>query len=246
MKKIFSLAIGVVFFALSFAPGATRAQVKVQWFGQACFQITSPAGLKILIDPFSPETGYPMPDVSPDVVLVTHEHFDHNYVAMAKGNPQIFHGLNPKTQDWSKVDVKIKDVRIYSVNAWHFESQADAGRGKDAIFVIEMPGVRLVHTGDIGRPMTEAQIKQIGKVDALFICVGGVYTVDAKGAAKVIGQLNPKMIFPMHYKTEPLKVALNPIDPFLAGKTNVTKITGNSYTITKLPEKQEIIVLDYK
>jgi len=242
---------GIIFFAaillaLSFAPGLSKAAVKVQWFGQSCFLLTSPAGLKIVTDPFSPEIGYPEPELRPDLALVTHEHYDHNYVQMAKGNPEVFHGLNPKTQDYNLFDVKFKDTRIYDVAALHYESEAEASRGKDTIMVIEMPGLRLAHLGDLGRPLTEAQIKKIGRVDVLLIPVGSVYTIDAKGADTVISQLNPRLVFPMHYKTPALNIQLEGVDKFLAGKNNVVRVKGNEYTIDKLPEKQEIIVLDYR
>ena len=244
MKRMLTVILGTLLLTFSCASTA-YAQVKIQWFGQACFLITSPAGVKILVDPFGPDLGYPMPDVTPDVVLVTHEHFDHNYVQMAKGNPQAFHGLN-SNGDWNTIDTKIKDVRIYSVAAWHFEKEKDASRGKDTVMVMEFPGLRLVHVGDIGRAFTKTQLDNLGKVDVLMVPVGSVYTIDAAGADKVIGQINPKLVFPMHYKTAALKIQLDKIDAFLAGKNNVRKISGNTYLIDKLPDKQKIIVLDYK
>jgi len=243
MKKLFG-----VFAALFLAAfvSTAQAQVKVQWFGQACFQITSPGGAKILIDPFSPDLGYPMPSVSPDVVLISHEHFDHNNVKMAQGNPKIIHGLDPVTQDWNAVDEKINDVHIYGVPVYHFEKEADSKRGKDMVMVMEMPGMRIVHLGDLGRPLTPEQIKKIGAVDVLMIPVGSVYTIDAAGADRVIKQLNPQLVFPMHYKTAAIKIPLDPVEKFTAGKKNVQVIKGNEYTIDKLPKSRQIIVLDYK
>jgi len=246
MKKLFAVMGSFFILGLALPSGPAQAQVKVQWFGQSCFQIISPARVKILTDPFAPDLGYAMPSVSPDIVLVSHEHFDHNFVRMAKGNPRVFHGLNPETKGWNKIEFTLKDVHIYSVNAWHFENASDSSRGKDSIMVIEMPGMRLAHVGDLGRPLTPEQIAQIGKADVLFLPVGGVYTIDAEAANKVVSQLNPQIIFPMHYKTAALKLDLNKLEPFLAGKKNVKRISGNSYLISKLPDQQEIIVLDYK
>jgi L-ascorbate metabolism protein UlaG (beta-lactamase superfamily) len=245
MKKLFGVFTALIMTVLvSTAPA--QAQVKVQWFGQACFQLTSPAGAKILIDPFGPDLGYPMPSVSPDAVLVTHEHFDHNYVQMAQGSPKIIHGLDPATQDWNAVDEKIKDVHIYGVGVLHYEKDADSKRGKNMVMVLDMPGMRIVHLGDLGRPLTPEQVKKIGAVDVLMIPVGSVYTIDAAGADGIIKQLNPKLVFPMHYKTAALKIPLDPVDKFIAGKKNVAVIKGNEYLIDKLPKKQQIIVLDYK
>jgi len=245
MKKCFGVFAALIL-AVIISTAPAQAQLKVQWFGQACFLITSPAGAKILIDPFGPDLGYPMPSVSPDVVLISHEHFDHNYVKTAQGNPKIIHGLDPATQDWNVVDEKVKDVHIYGVGVYHFEKESDSKRGKDMVMVLELPGMRVAHVGDLGRPLTLEQVKKIGAVDVLLVPVGSVYTIDASGADRVIKQLNPKIIFPMHYKTQALKLGLDPLDKFIAEKKNVTTVTGNEYLIDKLPAKQQIIVLDYK
>jgi L-ascorbate metabolism protein UlaG (beta-lactamase superfamily) len=240
------VAVGALIFGAVILGGAAQAQVKVQWFGQACFLVTSPGGTKILMDPFGPDLGYPIPVVSPDVVTISHEHFDHNNVKMAQGNPKVIHGLDPASGDWNKVDEQVGDVHIYGVPVYHYEKEADSKRGKDMMMVLEMPGVRILHTGDLGKQLTEEQLKKVGRVDALMVPVGSVYTIDAVGADKVIGQLNPKLVFPMHYKTAALKIALDPLDKFIAGKKNVMAVKGNEYTIDKLPKTREIIVLDYK
>lgn len=245
MKKMMALAAALVLAGV-FIGGPARAEVKVKWFGQACFLITSPAGVKILIDPFNPDLGYPVPAVSPDAVVITHEHYDHNNYRMASGNPKVIHGLNPSTKDWKTVDEKIGDVRIYAVSAHHYEKESDAPRGRDAVMVMEMPGMRVVHLGDLGRPLTREQIKKIGRVDVLMIPVGGVYTIDAAGADNVISQLNPRLVFPMHYETPVLKINLSGVDKFAAGKKNIDYISGNEYPINALPKARTIIILDYK
>ena len=244
MKQLLSgfLALALT---LIFGLNSADAQIKVQWFGQSCFLITSPKGVKILIDPFNPELGYPMPKVKPDLVLISHEHFDHNYYQMASGSPKIIHGLNPKTLDWEKIDETLKDVRVYSVRSYHDEAQG-ARRGKNTIFVIELPGARMAFLGDLGCPLSKEQIEKLGKIEVLMVPVGGVYTIDAEGANQVIAQLNPKLIFPMHYKTPAVKLPIEPVDKFLADKKDVQKISGNEYVINQLPAKPQIIVLDWK
>jgi len=247
MKKIIG-ALSAIVFALSVLSISAKAEVKIKWFGQSCFLITSPAGAKILIDPFSPNLGYPMPAVSADLVLITHEHFDHNYFQMASGNPKIIHGINPATDEFNPVDEKFQDVRIYTVFAYHYEKGGDQSRGPVAIMVLEMPGLRMAHLGDLGRLLSADQIKKIGAIDALLIPVGGGPTIDADQASRIVEQLKPKLIFPIHYKTAALKTALplNPPDNFLAGKSNLQRIKGNEYVLKTLPEKTEIIVLDWK
>jgi len=244
MKKIFGLILSLGLL-MGLSGNSLQAQVKIRWFGHSCFLITSKPGTKILIDPFNPQVGYPIPRVAPELVLVSHEHFDHNYVQMAQGNPRIIRGLNPQTKDWNQVDEKFKDLHIYTVPCYHDPLKGKL-RGKNSILVIEVSGIRIVHLGDLGHLLSPEQVKKIGRVDVLMIPVGGVYTIDAKQADQVINQLNPKLIFPMHYKTEVCKLSLNGLEGFINGKDNVKEMGKNLFVINKLPEKPEIIVLSWK
>jgi hypothetical protein len=70
--------------------------------------------------------------------------------------------------------------------------------------------------GDFGqKQLTSEQIAKIGNVDVLLIPVGGVYTVDGEGAAAIVEQVKPRMVVPIHYKTEPLTIDLQPAEAFL-------------------------------
>jgi L-ascorbate metabolism protein UlaG (beta-lactamase superfamily) len=246
MRKIIALIFSAIFLAVMIFSPKAQAEVKIKWLGQSCFLLTSPAGAKILIDPYSPDLGYPMRSVSADVVLITHEHFDHNYFRMASGNPKVIHGINPATGEFNQIDEKFQDVRIYTIHSYHYEKEADQHRGPNAIMVLEMPGLRLAHLGDLGRLLTTDQVKKIGNIDCLMIPVGGVYTITAEQASQVVEQLKPKLIFPMHYKTDAIKLALDPVDKFLAGKNNIQRIKGNEFVIKSIPQTPQIIVLDWK
>ncbi len=245
MKKIIGVIAGAMVLTGFLSGFSARAEVKIKWFGQSCFLITSPDGVKILLDPFGPQVGYPMPEVSPDLVLITHEHYDHNYAKMAKGNAKVIHGLDPATQDFNRVSETIKDVKVYSVPSDHDDKNGKE-RGKNAIMALEMPGMRIIHLGDLGAILSEEQLQKIGRADVLLIPVGGTYTIDAEQATRVVEQLKPKLIFPMHYKTAAITIPLRAVDDFLSGKSKVRRIKGNEYLIKTLPEKPEIIVLDYK
>jgi L-ascorbate metabolism protein UlaG (beta-lactamase superfamily) len=241
MNRLIVAAVAA-FLGLALSVPAAAAGTKVQWFGQSFFLVTSPRGEKIAIDPFS-AMGYPMPQVSADIVLITHEHFDHNNYQLIGGNPRVFHGLG--TSGWNHIEEQFSDVHIYSVESYH---DADQGKknGQNTIMVLEMPEMRIVHLGDLGDKLTPEQIKKIGRVDVLLIPVGGNFTIDAAKANQVVAQLKPSLIFPMHYKTSVINVPIEPIDKFLAGKTNVKMVNGNQFEITSLPKSQEIIVLDWK
>ena len=244
MKK--GIFIGLLVFAvgLSAARGAEDKPLKIRWFGQSCFLVTWPNGTSILIDPFSPQLGYDMPSPKPDAVLISHEHFDHNYAEMAKGEPQVIRGLK-EDGEWNQVSTFIKGIAVRSVGTFH-DDRMGILRGKITIFFMEGQGYRVAHLGDLGHELGELPVQEIGTVDVLLVPVGGTLTIDAKGADKVVEKLEPKVIIPMHYKTDKINMPIAPVDPFLAGKLGVNRLKKNHIELYGLPETPVIYVMDYK
>ena len=218
-----------------------QAIAMIFWLGQSCFVIQTPE-TTILTDPFNERMGYSVTRVEGvDVVTVSHEHGDHNNVAMAAGEPIVLRGLGEGGKSFSPVERKINDVRIVSVNSYHDESEGQK-RGRNAIFVFEIAvgdrPVRLVHMGDFGEPrLSEEQAKAIGRPDLLMLPVGGYYTIGAPEANRIIEKLRPRVVVPMHWKTS--KTARLPIAdaaPFLEGKQHVVRdgpVSGNRLLVTR-------------
>lgn len=219
--------------------------MKLTYFGHAMFLLEGDA-TSILIDPFNEQCGYPFPDVSPTAVVVSHEHFDHNYVQVAKGSPKIIRGLQAGGKDWAEVAERVGPLALSTVRTYHDGSRGSE-RGKNAMFIFEAEGLRVVHCGDLGHTLSQDEVTQLGRVDVLLIPVGGYYTIGPKDADVVIGQLRPRVVIPMHYKTEADKDwPISAVDDFLRGKGRV-KQHGRSVTITgaALPKDPEIWVLSY-
>lgn len=265
MRSLGLVVLGAALVA--FAPLASAQEdskktdeVHVRWFGQACFELRFPTGLTVICDPFdAAKIGkYLLPkDSKPDVVTISHEHFDHSNDKGVQGSPEVLRGLtsaDPKTQDWKKHDVVRKGVRIRTVGVYH-DPKEGAERGKNAIFVFE-PETKgafgtIAHLGDLGHVLTDEQVKAIGPVDALLIPVGGHFTVDAAEAKKVIEQLHPRvLVIPMHMKTDGLdpKIPLAPADEFLElFEGRVRKAGTNETTIPARREGEaEVVLLDWK
>jgi L-ascorbate metabolism protein UlaG (beta-lactamase superfamily) len=114
------------------APGT----MTLTWLGQSTFVMSTSTGLKALLDPTNPGAFKPAPVDGLDLVTITHEHPDHNYVNLATGNPEIIHGL--ASGEVAKIDKTVKGVRLRTVTSFH-DAQKGAQRGKNAIFVFEMP-----------------------------------------------------------------------------------------------------------
>lgn len=246
MRKIF---LPVLFLSIFFWGKAVWAsgEVTIQWLGHATFLIESSQGSKLLTDPLGEETGYPIPQVMPDVITISHEHFDHNYVRPYKDVPRVIRGLTPDGRDWQKVDEKVKDVRIYNVFTYHDKLEGRE-RGKNAVFVFELDGLRIAQLGDLGHLLTREQLEAIGSLDVLLIPTGGVYTIDPREATAVMEQLKPRLTIPMHYHTPVCQFNIYKVTSFLKGKDNVRKVDGDTLRLSKetLPQKPEIVVLNYK
>jgi len=224
---------------------------QLQWLGHSAFLVTSSQGTKILIDPPNAGTGYAIaPVAGADAVLVTHEHSDHNNVGLAMGSPLILRGLT--STGWNAIDQRVKDIRIYSispVNPVYHDSQQGAQRGRNTIFVLEVDGLRLAHLGDLGHVLTPEIVQAIGALDVALIPVGGSYTIDAAAATQVVGQLNPRVVIPMHYKTPKMQANWPGVgvEPFLEGK-RVERPNSTVIRLSRpnLPAQTTVVVLNYE
>ena len=223
---------------------ASEPALKVTWCGQACFVLES-EGFRVVIDPIPPTLGYPPLRVTADLVLVTHEHMDHNHVAAVGGKPVLLRGLTGGGTGWATIDQQVGPVHVRSVPSYHDDARG-AQRGRNTIFVLQWQGLRLVHLGDLGHLLEEPTVQAIGRVDVLFVPVGGYYTIDAARATAVVEQLKPAVVIPMHYRTPALgdRLPIATAEAFLAGKPAVRHF-GPSVEVSaaNLPASREIWVL---
>lgn len=215
-------------------------QVTITWLGHSMFLFSINDALRIVTDPYDETVGYPLPDVSADVVLVSHKHFDHNNVRLAKGRPKVVDSTG---------QTAIKGITFKGVASVHDDKEGTL-RGLNTVFVWAMGGIRFAHLGDLGVMLSDEQIKEIGEVDVLFTPVGGFFTIDAAAATSIVEALKPKVVFPMHYKTEVMgeNFPISGVNDFLAGKKSIKKVGKNSITFTKedLPKETTVYVLNYK
>ncbi len=220
---------------------AASAPIEIKWFGHSFFELTSGRGTRIATDPFG-AMGFPMPDVSADVVTVGREHGNHNNVGLVKGNPIVLRGLKDGGNDWNYVNSTIRDVLIYNIPV-HQRGVPEVWGLRGSAFVYEMDGLCVLHTGDVSEPFNEDQLQMIGHVDILLQTIGGVFTIGPEGALQVIEQLKPKIVIPRHYWYNN-----NALERFTSGPYKVLTLDSNSFSVSKdtLPVETEIIVLKVK
>ena len=143
----------------------------------------------------------------------------------------------------------MESVEIKGIMANHDSSEGHR-LGTTTIYVFQVDGVRFCHLGDLGEPLSQSQLQEIGEVDVLMIPVGGNFTLDGKDARKVTARLKPKVAIPMHYRTaylDNVEFPLDNLDKFLEGQPEVRQIRESRIEITKqnLPEPTEIWVMNH-
>ncbi|MEM0498291.1 MAG: MBL fold metallo-hydrolase [Methanothrix sp.] len=209
----------------------------IKWFGHSCFQITDSIGRTVVTDPPDDSVGYTLPPIRADIVLVSHDHFDHNNVEAVLGSPIVI--KHPGIYKAAGIDVK-------GVATYH----DDAGgklRGTNTVFCFTMDDIRLCHLGDLGHVLDDNEARMIGDVDVLLIPVGGTFTIDARGALAVIDKLKPKLVIPMHYRTPALAFDLDPVDKFIKAARG-RKVLGPEKILHVSREdldQQKIVLLEY-
>ncbi len=218
---------------------------KINWFGQSCFQISvsnsKDHSAQILIDPFDESIGLKVPRFSADILLITHEHADHNNIKEVKAidEKEVFLISGPG-------EYEVKGVFIKGIPSFHDNSQGKE-RGRNTIYTIEAEEIKFCHLGDLGQAqLTDEQLEQIGEVDILMIPVGGTYTISGQEATKIISQIEPRIIIPMHYQIPNLKIKLDNVEKFTKaiGKNSIQPQEKLQIKASNLPkEGTEMVIL---
>lgn len=194
---------------------------KLEYFGHSMWRIVA-SGFSIVIDPFD-NIGYPMPEnLTAQYVIISHEHHDHNNIALVKGNPEVIRtsGLHQN-----------KDFTAELISVFH-DNISGTQRGKNNLIKLQIDGLTLVHCGDLGHlPSEEIRLK-VDKPDLLLIPVGEVYTLALTEAWKFIKAIQPKLILPMHYSTENLGFKLGKLDNFIRNSEHVIYHDSNTLELT--------------
>jgi L-ascorbate metabolism protein UlaG (beta-lactamase superfamily) len=209
--------------------------MRIQWYGQSAFLIDG-SDQSVFIDPFGAMEGlaargmqfdYPaINGVGADLLLVTHEHADHNEVDVIVGSPQVIRSTAGTFESPLGEVVGI---------ASEHDDAAGTMRGPNTIFCFTYDGLRVCHFGDFGQAaLRTEQRRAIGEVDVLFLPVGDGPTVGGARAAAIVRELRPRLVVPMHYRTDAVNF-LDPPDAFLdALGCRVEKLAESELVVEQL------------
>jgi L-ascorbate metabolism protein UlaG (beta-lactamase superfamily) len=217
--------------------------MKIRWYGQSAFALEGEK--RVAIDPFGPMEGLasrglvfdypPIEGLEADLLLVTHEHGDHNHVDAVGGSPVVLRSTAGTHE--SPVG------EVVGVASEHDEV-AGTQRGPNTIFVFTLDGLRIAHFGDFGQSgLRPEQIAAIGQVDIALVPVGGGPTVGGERAAQVVRDVNAKLVVPHHYRTEAVNF-LDPPDEFLeALGAPVERSEASEIEVGDVPSETKVVLL---
>ncbi|MGI5939220.1 MAG: MBL fold metallo-hydrolase [Thermoleophilia bacterium] len=214
--------------------------MRLTYYGHSSFLVETRDGTRVILDPYVPgcydgAVRYGAITDAADVAIASHTHPDHAGIDAIPGKPLVL--VQPKTET-------IGDLRIKGVDVFHDGSHGSE-RGSNTIVILDDGDVRLVHLGDLGHLLTPDIVEQLGRVDILLIPVGGHFTIDHDEATEVVKALEPRIVVPMHYKTNRIDFPIAGVDPFLAGQGRVERKTSSTIEVTNgtLPKERSVIVL---
>ena len=251
-RSVLALLTGLAVAAA--APAQDAKKLSIRWHGQSFFEVRTSAGTRVVLDPHAVESFGPK-SVKADLILASHLHTDHTQYHVVENwqKVKLLEGLKDEKGDrrrvtWNPLDEKFKDVHVRAVGTYH----DDAGgmrRGLNSALILDADGFRVVHLGDLGHLLTDAQVKAIGTVDVLMVPVGGVYTINGGDAKRVVEQLKPRhYVLPMHYGVPNVYEDLLSADEFLDEQKNVKKINKNELLLdagAKPPQQPAVVLLHW-
>lgn len=191
----------------------------ITWLGHSSFKIQNKE-TTLVTDPFDKSIGINFPKTEAQIVTISHDHYDHSSLKKITGNPLVV----DRPGEYEKGGITVKGILSFHDNKNGKE------RGLNTIYLIEVEDIRICHLGDLGQSkLSEEQLDKLDGVDILLIPVGGIYTIDAKDAANLVNEIEPRIVIPMHYKIPGLNIKLNTVDKFCkemgaSGKEKINKL----------------------
>ena len=211
--------------------------MEIVWLGHSSLRITS-RNVTLVTDPYRDSLGVPMPRHSAQIVTVSHEHPHHSHLDAVDGGPRVLSGQG---------EYEIGSFYVSGMGTRRIpEPEGDeADRQINTVFTIRAEGLTLCHLGDLAETLTPGQVEELNQTDVLFVPAGGTCTISAARATELANLIGPRIVVPLHYRTDGLKVELKPLDAFLSemGVAEVSSQPRLSVTSSSLPRDRRVDVL---
>jgi L-ascorbate metabolism protein UlaG (beta-lactamase superfamily) len=220
--------------------------MKITWYGHAAFLIEGTDGegkpVRIIHDPFSPESGYDPIDEPADILLMSQDDDRfHSHSESVKGSPTVVIG-----RDLPPEGVTVRGINFRAVQVWE-----DIPRTKNVngMFHYTLDGVRVAHMGDIGHPLNDEECRALANTDVLLAITGGHHTIAIPDLVQAIERIMPKVVIPMHWQTGKVRLNINDNAEFYSfyrdGRIEHRDSTSIELTPETLPRDMQIVVLKH-
>ncbi len=208
--------------------------MEIAWSGHSCFTVRGKETI-ILFDPCPPSHSCITRWGNPQAVVVSHLHEGHSFTGQLPDTCRVFCGPG---------EYEVGGAFITGYSTYH-DSEQGATRGKNTLYLLEMEGLTLCHTGDLGHPLPASLLREIGRVDLLFLPVGDVSTLSVAEARALARAMQPRFVVPMHFQTETCRPDLEPVGTFLEAMAVPQTEARNKLlvTTTNLPPTMQVVTL---
>lgn len=206
----------------------------IRWLGHSCFEIKGKY-VSVVTDPFDDTVGYPRLSLGADYATISHHHADHSDTSWIIGCDVV-----------ESIGVhKFSNITITGIESYHDKKEGKL-RGKNIIFKFEIEGIIFCHLGDLGHTIDEKLWRSLGRIDVLFLPIGGTYTIDAYEAMDVMTAIDPYLTIAMHFRTQVCGFPINTQDEFLK-LTNGTQMRESAIMFSRkeLISGKNVIALDW-
>ena len=209
------------------------AIMEIIWRGHSCFQIRS-GDTTLITDPFSDSLGLSLGNPTATIVTVSHIHPHHDNWNALSDEPQVIKGPG---------EYELSNIYIRGIGTPR--SGSEERREVNTIYMMQIEGVTLCHLGDLNQVPSSRQIEELGQSQILFVPAGGVCTLDIPRVSEVINLIDPKIVIPMHYKTDGVEVELGNLDPLLREMAIREAVPRPRLNVTpsNLPDERRLVVL---
>ena len=207
--------------------------MEISWYGHSCFRLADRGKATIITDPYSDTIGYDVPKLKGDVVTISHDAPGHNNYASVKNFQRILAGPG---------EYEIGGVFI--IGAAMNNITVDPAK-RNVAYLFDFDGLKVAHLGDLDHVPAQSTVEALGEVHIALVPVGGGGGLNATQAAEVVNQLEPKLVIPMHYKTDESLLELETAERFMK-ELGVSRLQqGDVFKITSsaLPEQMQIVML---
>lgn len=209
--------------------------MEIVWHGLSCFRFMERGLASVVTDPYSPDSGLPAPKLKADIVTISLDAANHNFVKAVRGTRRVISGPG---------EFEIGGVFITGLPMQEKSKTANSG-SINTLYVFDFNGLTIAHLGNLSFVPSQAQIENLGAVDIALVPVGGGGSLSASQASEVISLIEPSIVVPMQYKTGEEKPKLGAVSRFLKemGMTKLEPLPMLKISKSGLSEDTQVVQL---